>query len=132
VALEEGVPVVEVTDAHHSRLAWALSASLALALAGLAALAAIHFRETSIQPATVRFQIPPPDGASLAIDLALSPDGRHLAFTASPKGASPVLWVRALDSLEARVLRGTEYARFPVWSPDGRFQWCAYPDGAPE
>ena len=32
MVLEECVPVVEVTDAHHSRLLWALSASLAVAL----------------------------------------------------------------------------------------------------
>jgi Tol biopolymer transport system component len=93
---------------------------LALLCAGLAALAAIHFRETSVQPATVRFQMLPPEGATFGIDLALSPDGRRLAFMARPKGGQPLLWVRELDSLEARPLRGTEYGRYPFWSPDSR------------
>ena len=54
--------------------------------------------------------------------MALSPDGRKLAFRASGKGgARSSLWVRALDSLEARPLPGTEGANFPFWSPDSRF-----------
>ena len=66
VALEEGVPSVQVTDAYRSRLPWALGGALGLALVALAALAAIHFRETPVQPATVRFQILPPEGASFS------------------------------------------------------------------
>jgi hypothetical protein len=30
------------------------------------------------------------------------------------------LWLRSLDALEARPIAGTEDARFPFWSPDGR------------
>jgi serine/threonine protein kinase/Tol biopolymer transport system component len=50
---------------------------------------------------------------------ALSPDGRRLAFVADRQG-QPTLWVRALDSAEARPLPGTERARWPFWSPDNR------------
>jgi hypothetical protein len=110
---------VQVKDLHRSRLPWVLSGMLALCV-GLATLVVIHFRETPSQPATVRLQMLPPEGASFGTDLALSPDGRRLAFTASPKGGQPLLWVRELDSLEARPLRGTEYGRFPFWSPDSR------------
>jgi Tol biopolymer transport system component/predicted Ser/Thr protein kinase len=105
------------------RLPWVLSGMLALLCAGLATLVVIHFRETPSQPATVRFQIPAPEGFAFGPHLALSPDGRRLAFTASPKGGQPRLWVRALDSLEARALPVTEGegAYFPFWSPDSRF-----------
>ena len=48
---------------------------------------------------------------------ALSPDGRQLAFVADHQG-QPTLWVRTLDSAEARPLPGTERARWPFWSPD--------------
>ena len=49
-------------------------------------------------------------------------DGRRLAFSATGKGGGQsLLWVRALDSLEARALPGTENAIFPFWSPDSRF-----------
>ena len=51
-------------------------------------------------------------------DMALSPDGRRLAFFGFGDGG-PRLWIRALDSLEARPLAGTEGAVAVCWSPDG-------------
>ncbi|HEV8132512.1 MAG TPA: protein kinase [Acidobacteriota bacterium] len=51
--------------------------------------------------------------------VVISPDGRHLAFTASREGQT-MLWVRPLDSLSAQLLTGTEGATFPFWSPDSR------------
>src|SRR5262249_34641504 len=51
--------------------------------------------------------------------VAVSPDGRHLAFTAAT-GGNVQLWVRALDSTEAKPLPGTQGATFPFWSPDSR------------
>jgi len=50
---------------------------------------------------------------------AVSPDGRWLAF-AGASGGKEQLWVRALDSVTARVLPGTEGAYMPFWSPDSR------------
>ena len=48
---------------------------------------------------------------------ALSPSGRLLAFT-SVEGGPRRIWIRPLDSLDARVIRGTEDADLPFWSPD--------------
>ena len=56
-------------------------------------------------------------------DIALSPDGRTLAFVGYGEGG-PRIWIRALDALDARPLPGTEDAASPVWSPDGR--WLAF------
>jgi Tol biopolymer transport system component len=96
-----------------------LAGVLAVALGWVAA---IHFREKRVQPAAVRFQIPPPEGGSLNDSfLALSPDGRRLAYTATAKSGETLLWVRGLDSAEARALPGTEGVAFPFWSPDSRF-----------
>jgi len=53
--------------------------------------------------------------------LALSPDGLTLAFTASGADGKRRVWVRALDSLQAQPLTGTESATYPFWSPDGGF-----------
>jgi len=109
VALEEGVPVVQATETRSSRLRWVLSAALALALGGFIAVAAIHFREAQPEPTALRFQIPVPAGTSAGSQfLALSPDGRKLAFRGpdpSAKTSRPMLWVRSLDSLETRALR---------------------------
>jgi len=67
-------------------------------------------------PGVLRLSILPPEDLSFD-SFAVSPDGRKLAFTAFLKGRD-VLWVRALDSLEAKPLMGTDGATWPFWSPD--------------
>ena len=52
--------------------------------------------------------------------LALSPDGRHLAFPAASLSAPPALWLRSLEHGTARRLPGTEGGTVPFWSPDSR------------
>jgi len=54
--------------------------------------------------------------------VALSPDGKRVAYAAS-RGGSSQLYLRALDSL-ARPLAGTEGAYGPFFSPDG--QWIGF------
>jgi eukaryotic-like serine/threonine-protein kinase len=61
-----------------------------------------------------------PPGLVLDSAPAISPDGRSLAFTASQKGAVPRLYVRTLDDLTAEAITGTDGAKQPFWSPDGR------------
>ncbi len=66
-----------------------------------------------------RFEVPLPAGAFVnpaGFYLRVSPDGTKLAFTmAGPRGG---IWVRDLESVEARLLPGTENAVAPMWSPD--------------
>jgi Tol biopolymer transport system component len=69
--------------------------------------------------AVLRLSILPPGNASIE-SFAVSPDGRKLAFTAELDG-KVMLWVRALDELESKVLTGTELASYPFWSPDSRW-----------
>jgi len=100
---------------------WNVAISM-VALAGVA-VAVLHFRETPAEPAAMRFQIPAPEKTNFGNGgMALSPDGRKLAFIASGADGRSMLWVRPLDSLTAQALPGTEGAGFlPFWSPDGRF-----------
>ncbi len=51
---------------------------------------------------------------------ALSPDGLRIAYVAQNADGKALLWVRALDSLQAQALKGTEEASFPFWSPDSQ------------
>jgi Tol biopolymer transport system component len=58
---------------------------------------------------------------------AISPDGRWIAFVGS-SGEQERVYLRAIDSLDARPLQGTEGAISPFWSPDSR-QIGFYADG---
>lgn len=53
-------------------------------------------------------------------DIALSPDGRQIVFVASNEDGVSQLWLRSLATSTAQPLAGTENARQPFWSPDGR------------
>jgi Tol biopolymer transport system component len=68
----------------------------------------------------LRLAITAPQGADIREGVAISPDGRSVVFVAYSSGAER-LWLRSLDSLNARELPGTEAASFPFWSPDSRF-----------
>jgi len=52
--------------------------------------------------------------------VAISPDGGTIVYTASNAEGKNVLWVRPLDEPYARQLKGTENAAYPFWSPDNR------------
>jgi serine/threonine-protein kinase len=111
-ASTEGAPSVQRAKGLPYKIA---AGVLAVLLAGLAL---VHFRETPPALPVVRLQLTTPGSVS-AHYLALSPDGRMLAFLASNGGTNAdQLWVRSLDSLDARPLAGTNGTSFPFWSPD--------------
>jgi serine/threonine protein kinase/Tol biopolymer transport system component len=124
VALER--PLVEaapdVTPARHSgHLAWGVAALLAVAVA---ALAAMQFWREPASRRPLRFTFEPPPGVAFDSGqndfFTISPDGRTLAFTGRTPDGRRQLWVRPLDSLDARPLPDTDDALEPFWSPDSR------------
>ena len=60
----------------------------------------------------------------LGASVALSPDGRVLAFIARKSTGMSQLHVRHMDRLDATALTGTETAQLPFFSPDS--QWIAF------
>jgi Tol biopolymer transport system component len=69
--------------------------------------------------ALTRFTWTLPAGMSLDSAPIVAPDGRRIAFTATDANGSR-LFVRPLESLDARAIAGTDGASLPFWSPDGR------------
>ena len=116
---QSGVPaVVSTRRRSRERWAWATVALLALVAAGFAA--AWVRRAPAPQP-VVRFLIPTPDGLNTAGPPAVSPDGRTIAFDAADASGKRQIWIRPVDTVDARPLPGTEGALRPIWSPDSRF-----------
>jgi serine/threonine protein kinase len=118
-AFDEARPS-SVATLRSSKWPWAIAAVFAIAAVCAGAL---YFGAKTPTPNVIRFQILPPEGNSFGIAFAVSPDGKHIAFPAfSGANGQTRLWVRSLDSLEARALPGTEgTARLPWWSPDSRY-----------
>ncbi len=90
--------------------------------AGLAiggAVAWLAPRAPAPEPAPViRFDISAPADHEM-LELALAPDGRGVAFVAAGRGR-PQLFYRALHEPNAVAVPGTDGARSPFFSPDGR------------
>jgi eukaryotic-like serine/threonine-protein kinase len=102
---------------------WGKFAWIATALALIALIPAnlIHWREQPPALEPVRFQIQPPEKTRFGIFLALSPDGRKVAFRAIGENGTSRLWVRSLDTLEAKDLAEVAAGAFLFWSPDSRY-----------
>jgi len=103
----------------------AITGFLAGALIVAAATAVLPRFKPVTKPVPVRFTIAPPSGG-LAMSgvwtalAAISPDGRAIAFAGSDSNGTSHLWVRRLDEIAPQMIPGTQGARGPIWSPDGR------------
>ncbi len=86
-------------------------------------LAWMYFTRPSTTDARVmRLYILPPEKATLIAGQAptVSPDGAHLVFAVTDATGRTVLYLRALDSLAAQPLAGTDGGTLPFWSPNSR------------
>jgi Tol biopolymer transport system component len=114
----------EMDSGPSRRPAW-LIAALLVAVALLAWPLVQRYREPPpAPPPVVRVPFIAPAGAELGagddpLDAAISPAGDVIAFVATANGVSR-LWQRRVDADQASALAGTDGARHPAWSPDGR------------
>ncbi len=75
-------------------------------------------RGTPEPPRTLKAELLPPENSSFG-DVAVSPDGKWLAFTAAT-GSRVQLWLRSLADGNANSVESTDGAAHPFWSPDSR------------
>jgi Tol biopolymer transport system component len=102
------------------KFAWALVPAAALVAAAATVLV---LRLSSEPPQVIQSSLLPPEKSTFAFEfgpMALSPDGRSVAFVATSSGINR-LWVQALSGAPAQPLAGTDGASNPFWSPDSRF-----------
>jgi serine/threonine protein kinase/Tol biopolymer transport system component len=116
-----GGSVEGTASATSKRTAWA--AALIVVTVGAAALATTRLRDHPVAAQPIRFHIPATVNLATSGNLAVSPDGRNLAFIGVGADGAIRLWLRAMDSLELRPLPGSEMATVGppfFWSPDSR------------
>jgi Tol biopolymer transport system component len=105
------------------RLGWIL-AGVFLVLAGvLTFLMVTNWPRPASTEHQVRFVVDPPEASRFVVSgafMSASPDGRHVVYMASVPDGKQLLWDRALDTLDARPLAGTDGGIEPFWSPDSR------------
>ena len=119
--LEE--PVAETEQpARAGQPRWISAAVAASVLAAATAgFAVATWRSTSPPAESIRFQLNLPTRMNSLGNVAVSPDGRHLAFPGRSPGAPFSLHLRPVNAIAARALSGTDGAYSPFWSPDSRF-----------
>ena len=102
------------------RLAW-IAAVAGMLVAAAALVWMLNTPRGSMLPrgSSIRFEILPPTEDGFENGIALSHDGRRLAFIAPGATGEDQLWLRALSNVASRPLSGTEGAAFPFWSPAG-------------
>ena len=101
-------------------IGWAVGATLAAA--------ALLWKVTTtpgVESASVSMTMP----AGLVMspepgDVAISPDGKHVAFASIDSTGRNHLWIRDLDDPVPRAVPESETGCRPFWSPDGK--WLAY------
>jgi eukaryotic-like serine/threonine-protein kinase len=105
---------------------------IGLGLAVAALVLSLLFVKPASRPAVsdygiLRFSIALPPKQELAADLtqsvAISPDGRRLAYVAAESGVAH-LYVRSLDRLDPVAIPDSEGANFPFFSPNG--DWVVF------
>ena len=101
---------------------WLTAAAVAAAVVLAVAVVLVTTRPRAVETRRFRWRVDPPADAPFHAGteggLALSADGAALAFVAGPKST---LWIRRLDSLNAREIPESDDAKYPFWSPDGKF-----------
>ena len=118
-------PVVEREADPRGRWRWAVTAAILVATTAVGLWAWMNHRSGGdTRPAVTRLTVTlPPDQeldiGSEEMPIAISPDGRRLAYVAYSAGRRQ-LFLRNLDAFEARLIAGTEGAQYPFFSPDGR------------
>ncbi len=125
MSVPAGAPAATAPASAEKRLSipWIIAAVLGVGLIGVTALYVVgRNQDTQVIRALIRA----PEWSSFSQQfggghIAVSPDGRKIAFVAIDTMGRSQLYVRSLSSLTTLPLPGTENATYPFWSPNSEF-----------
>jgi len=123
MALVDDTDTARAAPARAAASRWAWPVAVALTAVAAATIAWLVLRPRPAESLSTRFLIDAPTGTAFNYTYtaaAISPDGRQVVFRVATSAGAPALWLRPLDSLDARPIPGTDRADFPFWSADGR------------
>ena len=120
------LPAAKETSAPQRKIWFAMAALIIVVALALMAWKLTN-RPSARAGVVTRFSIALPAKQELSVDstqaVALSPDGKRLAYVAAESGVSH-LYVRRLDSFDAVLIPDSEGTTFPFFSPNG--EWIAF------
>lgn len=118
---QAGLPVVIAAKRRQRlRLGWTVAVVVST-IAVILSLNGLRQRPRE-KPVAFELEARPSDGASESIlDSSISPDGRSIALMCMTGSLTRSLWIRPMNSTQARHLQGTEGVSAFFWSPDSRF-----------
>jgi eukaryotic-like serine/threonine-protein kinase len=118
---------MKTSSTRGNSLPWVAAGSLALALGTVLYLALTGaIGPQPDPPAMIQSSVTLPKGVQMNLNpaapgpVSVSPDSRHLAFTALDSTGKNLLYIRDLDKPKAFAIPNTEGAHYPFWSPNSR------------
>lgn len=117
IANSSAQPVVTIQKEKRTR--WYERLGWIAAILALAALLLFYASKRPPEILPISLSISPPENAMFDSTIAVSPDGRRLAFVATDASGKNQIWIRNLDSLNNRAVPGTDGSEYPFWSQDG-------------
>ena len=125
IAAPKDSDVTQAAPALRRKFRLVLAVAAALALIAIASLVfALRSRPADVQKTSASLTIPLPPGQEITTYPAITRDGRTVAYVTQQGLDAPQLYLRDLNSFEARVVAGSSGAIQPFFSPDGK--WVAF------
>lgn len=108
---------------YNFRILWT---GLGLLFLGLVILILFNLlKNNGTQGQEIKATLLPPLGVTLlnsqGSNLAISPNGKYIAFVGSDSSGTTKLWLRPINSLAARSLVDVSVEAYPFWSPDSKY-----------
>ena len=123
IAAPKDSGATQAASTSKSKLPWAVATSLALITAA-SLVFVLRNRPADVQKTSARLTIPLPPGQEITTYPAITRDGRTVAYVTQQGTEDTQLYLRDLNSFEARPMAGSSGARQPFFSPDGK--WVAF------